>query len=79
VVVALALAVALLHRPGRAHQPDQEAAALSFLFWLIEGCIRTAIFLGYLLLLSRVKDLRRVFEYHGASTRQSPATRPRTS
>ena len=28
--------------------------------------LRTAIFLGYLLLLSRVRDLRRVFEYHGA-------------
>ena len=28
--------------------------------------LRTAIFLGYLLLLSRVKDLKRVFEYHGA-------------
>src|SRR5215218_6995206 len=38
----------------------------SFLFWLVEGLIRTAIFLGYLLLLSRLRDLRRVFEYHGA-------------
>ncbi|HXE46086.1 MAG TPA: DUF1385 domain-containing protein [Conexibacter sp.] len=38
----------------------------SFLFWLIEGLIRTAIFLGYLLALSRLRDLRRVFEYHGA-------------
>ena len=28
--------------------------------------LRTAIFLGYLLLLSRLRDLRRVFEYHGA-------------
>jgi uncharacterized protein YqhQ len=28
--------------------------------------VRTAIFLGYLLLLSRLRDLRRVFEYHGA-------------
>jgi uncharacterized protein YqhQ len=28
--------------------------------------LRTAIFLGYLLLLSRVHDLRRVFQYHGA-------------
>ena len=28
--------------------------------------MRTAIFLGYLLLLSRLRDLRRVFEYHGA-------------
>ena len=38
----------------------------SFTFWLIEGIVRTAIFLGYLLLLSRIPDLRRVFEYHGA-------------
>ncbi len=38
----------------------------SVLFWLVEGVLRTAIFLGYLLLLSRIKDLRRVFEYHGA-------------
>ena len=38
----------------------------SLLFWLVEGVLRTAIFLGYLLLLSRMRDLRRVFEYHGA-------------
>jgi uncharacterized protein YqhQ len=38
----------------------------SVLFWLVEGVVRTAIFLGYLLLLSRMRDLRRVFEYHGA-------------
>jgi uncharacterized protein YqhQ len=38
----------------------------SFLFWLVEGLLRTAIFLGYLLALSRLRDLRRVFEYHGA-------------
>jgi uncharacterized protein YqhQ len=38
----------------------------SFFFWLVEGIVRTAIFLGYLLLLSRLRDLRRVFEYHGA-------------
>ncbi len=38
----------------------------SVLFWLVEGILRTSIFLGYLLLLSRVRDLRRVFEYHGA-------------
>jgi uncharacterized protein YqhQ len=35
-------------------------------FWAVEGVIRTGIFLGYLVLLSRLKDLRRVFEYHGA-------------
>ena len=38
----------------------------SVLFWLVEGVLRTAIFLGYLLLLSKLPDLRRVFEYHGA-------------
>jgi len=38
----------------------------SVLFWAVEGVLRTAIFLGYLLVLSRMRDLRRVFEYHGA-------------
>jgi uncharacterized protein YqhQ len=38
----------------------------SVLFWLVEGVLRTAIFLGYLVLLSRLRDLRRVLEYHGA-------------
>jgi uncharacterized protein YqhQ len=38
----------------------------SWLFWLVEGLLRTGIFLGYLVLLSRLPDLRRVFEYHGA-------------
>jgi len=38
----------------------------SVLFWIVEGLVRTTIFLGYMLLLSRIRDLRRVFEYHGA-------------
>ncbi len=38
----------------------------SALFWVVEGTLRTAIFLGYMVLLSRLRDLRRVFEYHGA-------------
>ncbi len=38
----------------------------SVLFWVVEGVLRTSIFLGYLILLSKVPDLRRVFEYHGA-------------
>ncbi|HKO28941.1 MAG TPA: DUF1385 domain-containing protein, partial [Solirubrobacteraceae bacterium] len=38
----------------------------SVAFWAVEGVLRTSIFLGYLVLLSRVRDLRRVFEYHGA-------------
>jgi uncharacterized protein YqhQ len=43
---------------------DQLGSAL--LFWLVEGVLRTAIFIGYILLISRMPDLRRVFEYHGA-------------
>jgi uncharacterized protein YqhQ len=38
----------------------------SVLFWVVEGAVRTTIFLGYMLMLSRIRDLRRVFEYHGA-------------
>jgi uncharacterized protein YqhQ len=37
-----------------------------FLFWLIEGILRTGIFIGYIVAISRMPDLRRVFEYHGA-------------
>jgi len=33
---------------------------------LTEGLIRVAIFLGYLVLISRAPDIRRVFQYHGA-------------
>jgi uncharacterized protein YqhQ len=37
-----------------------------FLFWLVEGVLRTGIFIGYIVAISRLSDLRRVFEYHGA-------------
>ena len=37
-----------------------------WLFWMVEGVLRTAIFLGYLVLVTRLPDLRRVLEYHGA-------------
>jgi uncharacterized protein YqhQ len=33
---------------------------------VVEGLVRVAIFLGYLTLISRMPDIRRVFEYHGA-------------
>ena len=35
-------------------------------FVVVEKLIRISIFLGYLWLISRMKDLQRVFEYHGA-------------
>ena len=33
---------------------------------LIEGAVRIAIFLAYMFLISRMKDMKRVFSYHGA-------------
>ena len=33
---------------------------------LLESLVRVAIFLGYLLLVSRMKDIQRTFMYHGA-------------
>jgi len=38
----------------------------SLVFVIIEKLIRITIFLGYLALISRMPDLQRVFEYHGA-------------
>jgi uncharacterized protein YqhQ len=32
----------------------------------VDGTVRIAIFLAFLFLLSRLKDIRRVFQYHGA-------------
>ncbi len=36
------------------------------LFVIVEGAIRVAVFIGYILLISLLPDLRRVFQYHGA-------------
>jgi uncharacterized protein YqhQ len=33
---------------------------------MMDGALRIAIFLGFMFLLSRMKEMRRVFEYHGA-------------
>ena len=33
---------------------------------VIEGILRLAIFIGYILLISRMKEIQRVFMYHGA-------------
>jgi uncharacterized protein YqhQ len=67
VVVAVLLAVGLFFViPVGLTSLIKDQLNSSFLFWLVEGVLRTGIFLGYLLLLSRLRDLRRVFEYHGA-------------
>jgi uncharacterized protein YqhQ len=67
VVVSLAFAIGLFFVvPVGVTSLIKHQLGSSWLFWLVEGLLRTAIFLGYLTLLSRLRDLRRVFEYHGA-------------
>jgi uncharacterized protein YqhQ len=41
-------------------------AETGFLFNVVDGIFRLAIFIGYLLLISRMKDMRVLFQYHGA-------------
>lgn len=47
--------------------PSIKAVVDSQLFTsLFEGIVRMAIFIGYLALVSNMKDIKRVYEYHGA-------------
>jgi uncharacterized protein YqhQ len=67
VLVALVLAIGLFFVvPVGLTSLIKDRLGSSLLFWLVEGLLRTTIFLGYISLLSRLRDLRRVFEYHGA-------------
>jgi uncharacterized protein YqhQ len=67
VVVALCFAIGLFFVvPVSLTSLVKHQLGSSVAFWAVEGVLRTAIFLGYLLLLSRIRDLKRVFQYHGA-------------
>jgi uncharacterized protein YqhQ len=67
VVLALALAIGLFFvLPVGLTSIFQDSLPNSIVFVLVEKLIRIAIFLGYLWAISRMRDLQRVFEYHGA-------------
>ena len=67
IVLSLALAIGLFFVvPVGATSLIKDELGSAVLFWLVEGVLRTAIFIGYLAAISRLPDLRRVFEYHGA-------------
>ena len=67
IVVALLFAVGLFFVvPVGLTSLFKDQLGSAFLFWLVEGIVRTAIFLGYIVLIARLRDLRRVFEFHGA-------------
>ncbi|MBQ3004430.1 MAG: DUF1385 domain-containing protein [Clostridia bacterium] len=42
------------------------SGAIAFLRPLIEGILRMAIFVGYMIAVAQMKDIKRVFMYHGA-------------
>ena len=67
IVFSLALAIGLFFViPVGATSLIKDQLGSALLFWLVEGVLRTAIFIGYIVAISRLPDLRRVFEYHGA-------------
>ena len=67
IALSMALAIGLFFVvPVGATSLIKDWLGSAFLFWLVEGILRTAIFIGYIVAISRLPDLRRVFEYHGA-------------
>jgi uncharacterized protein YqhQ len=67
IALSLALAIGLFFViPVGATSLIKDQLGSPLLFWLVEGVLRTTIFIGYIVLISRIGDLRRVFEYHGA-------------
>jgi uncharacterized protein YqhQ len=67
VTLSLVLAVGLFFAvPVGLTSLIKDALGSAVLFWLVEGLVRTTIFIVYIAAISRLPDLRRVFEYHGA-------------
>ena len=67
IALSIALAIGLLFVVAvGATSLIKDQLGSAWLFWLVEGILRTAIFIAYIVAISRLPDLRRVFEYHGA-------------
>ncbi len=67
VIIALGMAVGLfIVVPLVVVKQFEGTFANPFLFNLVEGLIRITIFILYIVVISRIPDLRKVFEYHGA-------------
>ena len=61
VIIAVGLFIVLPTVIGKGAAADR-----TFTVALREGALKLSIFVGYLLLMSQVKDIKRVFQYHGA-------------
>ena len=67
IVVAMAFSIALFFLlPAALTNLSGAGEDNGIVFVVVEKVVRVSIFLGYLWLISRMKDLQRVFQYHGA-------------
>lgn len=67
IAVSIVLAVAIfMVLPFYVSLFFQKFIASETVIILIEGCLRLLIFFGYILWISQMEDIRRVFMYHGA-------------
>ena len=67
IVFALALSIGLFFLlPATLANVSGAGEDNGIVFVVVEKIIRIGIFLGYLYLISRMRDLQRVFQYHGA-------------
>lgn len=67
VILSLVISVALfMMLPYFLSRLLKGIGAPEFLISIMEGVLRLAIFLGYMLAISRMKDIQRTFMYHGA-------------
>jgi len=67
IIIAIAFAVGvffvlptLIGRSFSSYFPN------TIIYNLMEGLVRIALFLGYILIVSQLKDIKRIFQYHGA-------------
>lgn len=67
VVISLALSIGLfMVLPFFISNIFRRATDSSLLVGVIEGLVRVAIFIAYIVLISKMKDIQRLFMYHGA-------------
>jgi uncharacterized protein YqhQ len=67
IIFSIALAIGLFFLlPAGVTNIFKDSLPNSFVFVVVEKVLRIGIFLGYLWLISRMRELQRVFEYHGA-------------
>ncbi|MBS3159467.1 DUF1385 domain-containing protein [Candidatus Woesearchaeota archaeon] len=67
-IIGLGLAIILFKflPLGAAEIVDRNFEINNYFYNIIDGIVKIIIFIGYILLISRIKDVQRVFQYHGA-------------